>query len=91
MLLGFPWHFLYSTFRDAAVTDAFVKSMTKVGGPLGMKFGKPKVVAITDNRPATYVQALQQIIPMKPSIVMVIIPNNKVRLLVFTSDMVFTL
>ena len=45
-----------------------------------MKFGVPKIVAIPDNRPATYVQALNKMIPMKPSIVMVVIPNNKVRI-----------
>ena len=45
-----------------------------------MKFGNPKIVAIPDNRPATYVQALNKMIPMKPSIVMVVIPNNKVRI-----------
>ena len=45
-----------------------------------MKFGNPKIISIADNRPATYIQALNQVIPMKPSIVMVVIPNNKVRL-----------
>ena len=45
-----------------------------------MKFGNPKIVAIPDNRPATYVQNLNKVIPLKPSIVMVVIPNNKVRL-----------
>ena len=48
-----------------------------------MKFGNPKIVPIADNRPATYIQALNQVIPMKPSIVMVVIPNNKVRLFHF--------
>ena len=43
-----------------------------------MKFGNPKIVSIADNRAATYVQALNQVIPLKPSIVMVVIPNNKV-------------
>ena len=48
-----------------------------------MKFGNPKIISIADNRPATYIQALNQVIPMKPSIVMVVIPNNKVRLFLF--------
>ena len=69
-----------SALRDGAVTQEFIKSLNKVGPSIGMKFGNPKIVAIADNRPATYVQALNQMIPMKPSIVMVVIPNNKVRL-----------
>ena len=60
------------------MTKQFIESLQKTGPPLGMKFGPPKVVPIADNRPATYVQALNQLIPMKPSIVMIIIPNNKV-------------
>ena len=44
-----------------------------------MTFGNPKIITIKDNRPASYVQALNQVIPLKPSIVMAIIPNNKVR------------
>ena len=54
-----------------------INSMNKAAPSIGMKFGKPKIVQIADNRPATYVQALNQVIPLKPSIVMVVIPNNK--------------
>ena len=54
-----------------------IKSLNKAAPSIGMKFGNPKIVAIADNRPATYVQALNQVIPLKPSIVMVVIPNNK--------------
>ena len=38
----------------------------------------PKEFKLADNRPATYVQTLDQVIKMGPSLVMVIIPNNKV-------------
>ena len=79
-------------YRDVAVTKQFIESMQKAGTPLGMKFGAPKVVTIADNRPATYVQALNQLIPMKPSIVMIIIPNNKVSLeWIFLNDDVYSL
>ena len=43
-----------------------------------MTVKNPKEFKLADNRPATYVQTLDQVIKMGPSIVMVIIPNNKV-------------
>ena len=52
---------MLSTSRDGAVTQEFVKSLSKVGPSLGMKFGNPKIVSIADNRPATYIQALNQV------------------------------
>ena len=64
-----------------------INSMNKAAPSIGMKFGNPKIVAIADNRPATYVQALNQVIPLKPSIVMVVMPNNKVRLLLVLNMM----
>merc|ERR1712133_325049 len=39
--------------------------------------GKPKVFTLPDNRPASYIQELDKIIQMKPSIIMAVIPNNK--------------
>merc|ERR1712236_50897 len=39
--------------------------------------GAPKIFSLTDNRPATYIQQLDQVIDMKPAIVMIVIPNNK--------------
>ena len=38
----------------------------------------PKEFKLTDNKPGTYVQTLDQVLKMMPSIVMVVIPNNKV-------------
>ena len=64
--------------RDAALATEFVNSLKKVGPSLGMTVGNPKEFKLTDNRPATYVQTLDQVIKMGPSIVMVVIPNNKV-------------
>ena len=52
---------LFSISRDGAETQEFVKSLTKVGPSLGMKIGNPKIVSIADNRPATYIQALNQV------------------------------
>merc|ERR1712142_1134423 len=49
----------------------------KVGPSLGMSFGAPKGFAIVDNRTASYVTALNQAIAANPSIVMIVIPNNK--------------
>ena len=64
--------------RDEAVTKEFVNSLKKVAPSLGMTMGAPKIFSLSDNRPATYIQQLDQVIDMKPSIVMVVIPNNKV-------------
>ena len=64
--------------RDEAVTKEFVNSLKKVAPSLGMSMGSPKVFMLNDNRPATYIQQLDQVIDMKPAIVMVVIPNNKV-------------
>ena len=55
-----------------------LNSLKKVGPSLGMTVGNPKEFKLTDNRPATYVQTLDQVIKMGPSIIMVVIPNNKV-------------
>ena len=47
-----------------------------------MSMGSPKVFMLNDNRPATYIQQLDQVIDMKPAIVMIVIPNNKVLITV---------
>ena len=43
-----------------------------------MTVGNPKEFKLTDNRPASYVQTLDQVIKMELSIIMVVILNNKV-------------
>ena len=63
--------------RDEAVTKEFVNSVKKVAPSLGMTMGNPKIFVMSDNRPATYIQQLDQVIAMKPAIVMVVIPNMK--------------
>ena len=69
---------IYVILRDEAVTKEFVNSLKKVAPSLGMSMGSPKVFMLNDNRPATYIQQLDQVIDMKPAIVMIVIPNNKV-------------
>merc|ERR1712096_161481 len=70
------WAVVYAP-RDAETTKEFVTSLLKVGPSLGMIIGQPKTFELTDNRPATYIQTLDRVIDMKPSIVMIVIPNNK--------------
>ena len=70
--------FIAVILRDEAVTKEFVNSLKKVAPSLGMSMGSPKVFMLNDNRPATYIQQLDQVIDMKPAIVMIVIPNNKV-------------
>ena len=77
-LLNFFWLTGQFILRDEAVTKEFVNSLKKVAPSLGMSMGSPKVFMLNDNRPATYIQQLDQVIDMKPAIVMVVIPNNKV-------------
>ena len=43
------------------MTQDFIKTLAKVAPPLGMKFGNPKIISIADNRPASYIQALNQV------------------------------
>ena len=54
-----------------------MNSLKKVAPSLGMTMGNPKIFMMSDNRPATYIQQLDQVIDMKPAIVMIVIPNNK--------------
>merc|ERR1719369_1461008 len=42
-----------------------------------MTMGSPKTFMLPDSRPANYIQQLDKVIDMKPSIVMVVIPNDK--------------
>ena len=73
--------FIALFLRDEAVTKEFVNSLKKVAPSLGMSMGSPKVFMLNDNRPATYIQQLDQVIDMKPAIVMIVIPNNKVLII----------
>ena len=77
------WSLYLILFRDEAITKEFVNSLKKVAPSLGMSMGSPKIFMLTDNRPATYIQQLDQVIDMKPAIVMIVIPNNKVKAIRF--------
>merc|ERR1712002_1375091 len=63
--------------RDEAVTKEFIASLCKVSPSLGMTMNKPKMFPLPDNRPATYIQALDRVIECNPSIVRIVVPNNK--------------
>ena len=45
---------------------------------LGMQVAAPKTFTIPDNRVGTYMAEIDKIIPKKPQLFMVVIPNNKV-------------
>ena len=70
------WAVIHSQ-KDDAVTKEFVNSMTKVTPSLGMKWSKPRMVCVADNKPSTYVTALDQVLAQNPQMVMVVVPNNK--------------
>merc|ERR1719333_1052156 len=42
-----------------------------------MKLAKPKMVALADNRPSTFLASLDTVIAMSPQLVMTVVPNNK--------------
>merc|ERR1719435_42579 len=70
------WVVLHSQ-RDEAITKEFIASLTKVTPSLGMKLAKPKMVALPDNRPSTFLASLDTVIAMSPQLVMTVVPNNK--------------
>merc|ERR1719474_305990 len=61
----------WSSYSVQACTKEFITSLCKVSPSLGMIMNKPKMFPLTDNRPATYIQALDRVIEYNPSIVMV--------------------
>lgn len=60
-----------------AVVKEFVTHLKKCAPALGLTMASPKIFALADNRPATYIQQLDKVIDTKPAIVMVVIPNYK--------------
>merc|ERR1712112_655730 len=70
------WAIIHSN-RDEAVTKEFVNSLTKVTPSLGMTMAKPKMVSVPDNKPSTYLSALDKLLDISPQMVMVVVPNNK--------------
>ena len=63
--------------KDEVVVEEFVESLKKVAPGIGLNMAAPKFHALTDNRPATYVQKLNVVLNDNPQIVMVIIPNDQ--------------
>jgi len=70
------WAIIHSN-RDEAVTKEFVNSLTKVTPSLGMTMAKPKMISLPDNKPSTYLSALDKLLEVSPQMVMVVVPNNK--------------
>ena len=70
------WAILY-TSRDETNAKEFIQAMSKVTPTLGMTLKPPKTVVISDNKPATYLSALDKVLEMSPQMVMVVVPNNK--------------
>ena len=58
----------------------WIANLKKAAPSLGMTIGPPKQFVIPDSKPATYMAELDKVIGMGPALVMVIIPNNKVRI-----------
>jgi len=70
------WAILY-TSRDETNAKEFIQALSKVTPTLGMTLKPPKTVVISDNKPATYLSALDKVLEMSPQMVMVVVPNNK--------------
>jgi len=68
---------LLHTAKDEEPVKEFVNALAKVAPGLGMTMGKPKLMTLADNRPATYIQNLDKAIDIEPNLVMCVIPNNK--------------
>jgi len=63
--------------RDAEATQNFVNLLIKAGPSLGMIISKPQTFELVDNKPVSYINALDKVIDMKPVIVMVVISDDK--------------
>ena len=70
------WSIVYSK-KDEAATLNFVKLLLQAGPPAGIPLAQPRMFAIADNRPNTYMMQLNKVVDEKPAIVMVVVPNNK--------------
>jgi len=63
--------------KDESQTKEFLVSLTKVAPSLGMIIKVPKMVRMADTRAATYLSTLDQVLPDKPQLVMLVVPSNK--------------
>merc|ERR550519_1104855 len=70
------WSIVYSK-KDEAATLNFIKLLLQAGPPAGIPLAQPRMFAIADNRPNTYMMQLNKVVDEKPAIVMVVVPNNK--------------
>ena len=63
--------------KDEAQTKDFLASLKKVVPSLGMTIKEPRMTKMPDTRAATYLSTLDQILPSKPQLVMLVVPNNR--------------
>ena len=63
--------------KDESQTKEFLSSLTKVAPSLGMIIKAPKMFRMADTRAATYLSTLDQALPDKPQLVMLVVPSNK--------------
>lgn len=69
------WMFIYPK-KNARESEDFLKSMTEVAVGMKYEMAEPKIVELTDDRTATYVKAIEDILPRDPKLIMIVVPNN---------------
>ena len=63
--------------KDESASKAFLSSLIKVAPSLGMVIKPPKIYAIGEYKPATYLSILDKVLQGGPELVMVVVPNNR--------------
>lgn len=70
------WICLYPEQEQQVVTR-FIDLLTKSANGMGFQLAKPKPMTMPNNRPSTYSSAVEEAVKQGPSMVMVVIPNNR--------------
>lgn len=72
---------MVSVAADADVVRQFVTSLMGLANDMGFLLSKnPHNYAIPNNRTQTYVEAVKDAVAKKPDMIMIFLPNNKVRM-----------
>lgn len=69
------WAILYPK-RAARDAQEFLKILTEVARGMDYEMSPPKEFELPDDRTATYVASLQEVLPKDPKMIMVVVPNN---------------
>ena len=64
------------TRRDSQAAGEFVRTLERVGGPMGIRLGQPQMCELPDDRTDTYLRALKQNINPKVQMVICILPRS---------------